>query len=93
LGTPFADLVYFVYRINLKEKMHNANPQQEENVHKCTSVREGDWVTFRCSKCPDYVYRMNVRTGKMTVPRSVSPYKHSGLHIPMAIQPNLYNPN
>ncbi len=64
-----------------------------EEAHQCTAQREGDWVTFRCPKCRDYVRRMNVVTGEMTAPKSNSPYRHSGLHIPIGIQPEIYNPN
>ncbi len=73
--------------------MKNLYFMSKGETHQCTAHRDGDWVTFRCPECRDYVRRMNLKTGEMTSTKSKSPYKHTGLHIPVGIQPEMYNPN
>jgi hypothetical protein len=75
------------------EKMKNLYFMSKEEIHLCTAQRDGDWVTFRCPECRDYVRRMNVRTGEITPSKSRTTHRHSGLHIPVGMQPEMYNPN
>ena len=73
------------------------NASDKEETHQCVAERDGDWITFKCPKCPDYVRRMNYKTGEMIAPKVKEGknfrYKHSGMHIPVGLQPELYNPN
>lgn len=50
--------------------------------HKCTSDREGDWIVFRCPKCPDYERRLNWRTGEMKVRAGKGNIQHTGFYLP-----------
>ena len=51
----------------------------EEEKHKCTAERVGDWVIYRCPICPDYQRRVNLKTGKMKSTSNIdNPYLHSG---------------
>ncbi len=45
-------------------KINFGAPQKGEH-HSCESIREGDWIIFRCHQCPDYERRFNQITGKM----------------------------
>ena len=65
----------------------------EPETHQCIAEREGDWITFRCPKCSDYVRRMNYKTGEMIAPKRYNPYRHTGMHLPVGIQADMYNPN
>lgn len=59
------------------ENMHfNGLPQ---NVHPCTSEREGDWLVWRCPLCAGYERRLNWVTGEMRVRREGSEAQHVGL--------------
>ncbi len=75
--------------------MTNWQSLNNEETHQCTAERDGDWITFRCPKCSDYVRLMNFKTGEMVAPKAkgVFRYKHTGLHIPVGLQPERYNPN
>lgn len=73
--------------------MTNWQVNNNEEAHKCTAERKGDWIVFRCPKCKDYVREMNYKTGEMIAPKRYNPYKHTGMHIPIGLQPEMYNPN
>lgn len=62
-----------------------SNNKQER--HECSSERKGDWIVFRCPQC-DYVRKMHWETGEMKVRGGDFMVLHSGMHYPLAIDPN-----
>lgn len=50
-----------------------------QNVHPCTSHREGDWIIWRCAQCAGYERRLNWSTGEMRVKRGGSEARHAGI--------------
>jgi hypothetical protein len=73
--------------------MTNWHTHNGEETHKCTAERKGDWITFRCPHCKDYVRHLNYKTGEMIAPKRYNPYKHTGTNLPIGLQPEMYNPN
>lgn len=59
-------------------------PPSGPEHHPCTSTRDGDWIIFRCGRCPDYERRMNWRTGASQVHNPQPDFQHSGHHVPFA---------
>jgi len=53
----------------------------EYDQHECDSVKDGDWIVFRCSICPDYERRINTVTGETKVKNGNSTVHHSGRHM------------
>ena len=61
-------------------------PPSGPEHHECTSTRDGDWIVFRCRRCPDYERSVNWRTGASQA-RNVRPdMRHSGHHVPLEYQ-------
>ena len=61
--------------------------------HTCNSSKEGEWIIFQCPKC-GYVSKMNPRTHEMKViDIGDETVLHSGMHVPIGIQPDKYHPN
>lgn len=54
--------------------------------HTCTSEKKGDWIIFTCPDC-DYVRKLNYKTQEMKVSGGNITTAHSGLHIPVGLQP------
>jgi hypothetical protein len=54
------------------------NPGHDQ--HECDSVKEGDWIIFRCPLCKDYERRINAITGEMKVKNGSSAVRHLGFH-------------
>ena len=52
-------------------------------THKCTSVRDGDWIIYHCPKCWDYERRFNWRTGEMKTRNIKANINHTGTHVSM----------
>lgn len=52
--------------------------QNLPNHHQCTTLRDGDWIIWRCHLCPQYERRLNARTGEMKVNRGGSDAQHTG---------------
>lgn len=48
--------------------------------HDCSAVRDGDWIIYRCPKCPLYERRYNCRTGEMAVRGADSAIRHRGVY-------------
>jgi len=58
------------------------NPRPDFDQHESQGTRNGDWIIFRCPKCPDYERRLNWRTGE-TKSRNLSPeINHNGRYFP-----------
>lgn len=55
-------------------------PTTDLRYHACHTVREGDWIIYRCSKCHDYERRYNVQTGKMQTKGHQPHVRHWGIH-------------
>lgn len=61
----------------LMEQLHfNGLPQ---DVHHCSSQRDGDWIIWRCAQCANYERRLNWVTGEMRIRRDGSLAQHVGL--------------
>jgi hypothetical protein len=60
----------------------NFNSTPDGEHHSCDAIREGDWIIFRCAKCPDYERRMNWRTGEMKTNGAREDVHHSGNYFP-----------
>lgn len=56
---------------------------EDPEAHECKSFRNGDWIIFRCPKCPDYERRINWRTGKMKVKNDDPHINHRGQYFPV----------
>jgi hypothetical protein len=54
----------------------NSNHNGEH--HSCESSRVGDWIIFRCPKCPEFERRWNRRTGEMKSEGTKTDVHHSG---------------
>lgn len=67
------------------ENLHFNLGNQSANQHVCQSQRDGDWIIFTCSKCPDYERRVNWRTGQMSVTHGLLHVAHIGTHLPAEI--------
>ena len=52
----------------------------ENEVHKCKSYRDGDWIIYYCPQCSDYERRINWRTGKMKSRHIKKNINHVGSH-------------
>lgn len=61
-------------------------PPSGEEHHECTSTRDGEWIVFRCRRCPDYERRINWRTGASHVQSVGHDVRHSGYHVPLEHQ-------
>jgi hypothetical protein len=46
--------------------------------HDCTASTEGEWVVFRCPRCPEYERRIHIQTGD-TVVRGLNQWRHGGV--------------
>lgn len=55
------------------------NLTSENETHKCTSYKEGDWVIFKCPICLQYERRMNLINGKMKTKGSSENILHTGM--------------
>ena len=74
--------------------MINSNFDLQGNViHECKSVREGDWAIFTCSKCSDYIRKINLVTGEMIAPNSNNTIRHNGSYVLYGLQPDIYSSN
>ena len=62
-------------------------------IHECKSVKEGDWAIFTCSKCSDYIRKINLVTGEMIAPIGFNTIRHNGTFMPVGLQPEIYSPN
>jgi hypothetical protein len=62
-----------------------AHPASNLESHQCESIREGDWIVYRCPKC-DYELRDNWRTGELKVLNPKIEIKHSGSYFPTEYQ-------
>ena len=59
----------------------NFDHEEDAEHHICETFRDGDWIIFRCSKCPDYERRLNWRTQEMKVQNS-NTISHIGKYFP-----------
>lgn len=50
-----------------------------DNVHHCTSHRDGDCITWICPLCPGYIRLYNLKSGKMSV-RGKTDFQHVGVN-------------
>lgn len=50
--------------------------------HRSESIRKGDWIIFRCPKCPEYEQRLNWRTGEMKSKGTREDVNHSSCYFP-----------
>lgn len=48
-----------------------------QNVHQCTSFRQGDTIVWKCPFCIGYERRLNLVTGEMFVIGKTD-YQHTG---------------
>ena len=71
----------------------NFEPPSGNEKHYCDSIRDGDWIIYRCIKCPDYERKINRRTKEMKVKGSVQNIFHSGYSVPNEDTANLNNTN
>jgi hypothetical protein len=51
--------------------------------HECSSATEGDWIIFRCRRCPDYERWLNSRTGEMRAWNVKPDVRHFGHQMPI----------
>ena len=58
-----------------------------DDMHKCSSHWEGDWIIFKCPICKDYERKINWLNGKMTVKNNKSPARHYGFHTTNSANP------
>jgi hypothetical protein len=61
-------------------------PLSSPDDHKCTSSVDGDWIVFRCRRCPDYERRVNWRTGASRSSNVQPDVRHFGHHVPIENQ-------
>jgi len=61
-------------------------PTSGPDHHECTSTRSGDWIVFRCPRCPDYERRLNWRTGATHALNVRPELRHFGHHVPIECQ-------
>jgi hypothetical protein len=61
-------------------------PPPGSDQHTCSSTVEGDWVVFRCRRCPDYERRVNWRTGATRASNVRPDVPHFGNHVPLEHQ-------
>ena len=71
------------------------NQSNQDGIkHKCNSRREGGWIIFTCSHCPQYERKINLKTKEMKIIEGENPYiKHSGSFVPVGLEGNYYNAN
>lgn len=53
---------------------------QSSIVHECTVSREGEWAIFSCPHCPDYMRKINLRTGDMKTHAPYNYIRHQGAY-------------
>ncbi len=59
------------------EHLHfNGLPQ---NIHQCSSRRDGDWIIWNCPHCPGYERKFNWMTGEMRVRKGDPDARHVGI--------------
>lgn len=67
---------------------------QEKEYHTCESRREGDWIIFTCSHCPEYENRINFKTEqRISHPTANTNVFHQGVFVPVGIENFEYEPN
>lgn len=49
-----------------------------DDVHRCTSYRDGDEIVWKCPICEGYERRLNYKSGEMTVRKGGSDAMHTG---------------
>lgn len=67
------------------QKIESSPPMPIEQ-HSCVARAEGDWIVFRCPKCPDYERRINWRTGQMESRNVKSHVIHTGNSVPEELE-------
>ena len=58
----------------------NLNASDGETHHTCETVRDGDWIIYRCPKCSDYEHRFNWRTGEFKMGKHKPGLTHSAMY-------------
>lgn len=71
----------------------NIGFSENDDRHACTAVRLGDWIVFKCEKCPGYERKINWKTGGMVIHRGNSTASHYGMHMPVLSNTTAQNPN
>ena len=61
-------------------------PPSGPDHHECTSTTEGDWIIFRCRRCPDYERWLNSHTGETRAWNVRPELRHSGHLVPIEYQ-------
>ncbi len=59
------------------------NTPTDRETHVCESYRNGEWIIFKCPKCPDYEQRLNWQTGKIKTKNSTNEVYHTGSYAPI----------
>lgn len=63
---------------------------KDDGKHECVTLRNGEWIVWRCPLCAGYERRYNIRTGKMRVKgkgdaehkAKIPPFGASGEEVP-----------
>ncbi|HMX41760.1 MAG TPA: hypothetical protein PK971_01460 [Saprospiraceae bacterium] len=58
----------------------HAQGQPDQDIHHCTSHRDGDWIIWRCPYCQSYERRYNWVTNEMRVRTGGSEALHAGMN-------------
>ena len=71
----------------------NFDMPTDAETHVCESHRDGDWIYFRCPKCPEYERKLNWKTGELKTKNAQAHINHTGSYAPNEFRDAFLNVN